>query len=160
MATIRPNDNAPTEDVKYIFPTVTFDLPSGGTYDTDDHSVLSFAESHPWLTVDYPEAQEAAFTRVSGSVPAQKDRLSALFEGEDANAAFDPEKVRAAELAKADENVQPIAIDAGQDQSEEVVEGGVAETLAVERESTPDETLVPVTDDDPAPAKSSRRKKD
>ena len=157
MATIRPNDNAPAEDVKYIFPTVTFDLSSGGTYETDDRSALAAALAHPWLTVEYPAAEEAAFTRVSGSVLPKDDPFSALYEGDTANAAFDPEKVREAELAKADNLVQPIAIDAGLDQSEPVVEGGVAETLAVDRTVTEDPTLVPVNDDAPAP-KSSRKK--
>jgi hypothetical protein len=145
----------PAEDVKYIFPTVTFDLASGGTYETDDRDALAAAMDHPWLTVEYPAADEAAFTRVSGSVPPQEDRLSSLFK--DGSDAFNADKVRETELAKADELVQPVALDSGQDQSEVLVEGGVAETLAVDREVAPDETLVPVNDD-AAPAKSSRKK--
>lgn len=145
MATIRPNDNAPAEDVKYIFPTVTFDLAPGGSYDTEDRDAMAAAEAHPWLEVEYPVVEEAGVTRVSRSVPPAEDPYSAQYAGPGANAAFDPEKVREAEAAKAEASVQPLAVESGLDQSEAVEEGGVAETLAVERDETP-APLVPVND--------------
>jgi hypothetical protein len=58
MATIRPNENAPAGEVKYILPTATFDLADSGEYTTDDRTVLSDAETHPWLEVEYPQVDE------------------------------------------------------------------------------------------------------
>lgn len=146
MATIRPNDNAPAEAVKYIFPTVTFDLAADGSYETTDRDALAQAEAHPWLSVEYEAVEEAAYTRLSRSVPPSEDPFSASYTGPDANAAFDPERVRAAEEAKAADAVQPIAVQAGLDQSEDVVEGGVAETLSVDRAA---EEVAPVPVDQP-----------
>lgn len=146
MATIRPNDNAPAEAVKYIFPTATFDLDVDGSYETTDRDVLAQAEAHPWLAVEYEAVEEAAYTRLSRSVPAVEDPFTSVGPG--AGDAFDPEKVRAAEEAKAEDAVQPLAVDAGLDQSEDAVEGGVAESLSVDRES---EEVAPVpVNDEPA----------
>lgn len=118
MATIRPNDNAPAEEVKYIFSADTFDLAPGGSYETDDRDTLGGAETHPWLEVEYPTADEPAVTSESGSVAPEDDRLANQTPD-----AFDPEKVAAAEAEKAAANTSPLAVEAGLDQTQPVTTG-------------------------------------
>lgn len=144
MATIRPNDNAPSGEVKYIFPTETIDLDSGGTHETDSRAVLAAAEAHPWLTVEYPEVEEISVTRQSRSVPYEDDVLAAPN-----SIAFDPDEIRKAEEAKAEGYAAPLAVEAGLDQSEEEEVAGTNVTLAAD--DAADET----TDD--KPARRSRR---
>lgn len=132
MATIRPNDNAPAEDVKYIFPTATFDIASGGSYETDDRAILSAAEDHPWLDVEYPEVpEEVAVTREPKSVPYQDDVLAAVN-----SKAFDLDLVRQAEEEKTAVFADHLAIQAGLTQTEPVTEGGIDQTLAAADESS------------------------
>lgn len=126
MATIRPNENAPAEDVHYVLPTASFDLGEGGTYESDERAVLSAAADHPWLTVEYPEAASEVYTRPSKSVPYTEDPYSEYNDHSN-----DPELVAETERAKYDATVAPLAIDSGLDQSEPVqVDERVDVTLA------------------------------
>jgi hypothetical protein len=138
MATIRPNDNAPSDAVKYIFPLETFDLAPGGEHETEDRNTLSAAEAHPWLEVEYPEIEELAVTRGSRSVPYSEDVLAAPN-----SQAFDVEAVRAA-LPDDQRWLPATAVEASLDQGEVVQEGGVALTLAAD-EAQDDE---PANDDE------------
>jgi hypothetical protein len=149
MATIRPNDNAPSEETKFIFPTATFDLSSGGSYETDDRALLAAAEVHPWLEVEYPEAEQVSYVRESGSVPYQEDVLSAPN-----SKAFDADEIRKTEEAKAAVYATPTAIESGLDQGKEVEVGDTAVTLAA------DEAADDAADDsdNDTPARSSRRR--
>lgn len=149
MATIRPNDNAPAEEMKVILPTATFDLSQGGTYETDDRNVLADAEAHPFLTVEHPEQDaEAAVTRESDSVPYADDYLAAPN-----SKAFDTEEVQRVESDKREDVSSRLAVDAGLNQSkaETVGEGDheIAVTLAADDS----------TDDKPA-RKSAAKKGD
>ena len=108
MATIKPNEHAPAEEVRYILANEELVLASGGSTDTDDRAVISAAESHPWLEVEYPAPSET------------------------------PEK-------PAEEDVTPLAVDAGLDQSEVVEEGGVSKTLAADETSSTDDSEVKKT---------------
>jgi hypothetical protein len=112
MATIRPNDNAPAEEVHYVLPTESFDLAAGGTYETDDRLLLTAAQDHPWLTVEYPEVEAVSVERPSTSVPYQEDPYSEY--NDDSN---DPEVAAAAERAKYETTIEPLAVDSGLNQS-------------------------------------------
>ena len=130
MATIRPNDHAPAEDVRYTFPTADIDLGPGGSYETDERDVLSAADVHPWLTVEYPVLDEADIPHRDPFVPFDEDPLGGL----NANVPFDLDEVIKAEAAKLDE-YQPLAVAPQLDQSEPVVEGGIARTIAAADEA-------------------------
>jgi hypothetical protein len=127
MATIRPNDNAPAEEAKYIFAAATFDLAPGGSYETDDRSLLSDAEIHPWLEVEYPEVDEAAYARESKSVPYEDDALAAVN-----SVAFDADEIRKVEEAKQQVVESRLAVQAGLAQTKPVEVAGVAVTLAAD----------------------------
>lgn len=139
MATILPNDNAPTESVKYLLGNAEFDLAGGGSYDTDDRLVLSAAEAHPWLKVEYPEVDESLFVTESRTVPYEDDVLSAAN-----SVAFDPAEIKKVEEAKRLGYEQPLAVDSGLDQGTPKKSGPVAVTLAADE---------PVTDDKSATAR-------
>lgn len=129
MATIRPNDIAPSEEVKYILSTDTFDLAAGGSVESTDRKILTDAEAHPWLKVEYPETEKFDFQRPSHSVPYEDDALAALN-----SVAFDPEEIRKTEQAKVDAFTggHPLAVDAGLDQGDEETAGDISVTLAAE----------------------------
>lgn len=55
MATIRPNDNAPGDTVRFLLGSEEFELAPGGSYETDNRLILSDAEVHPWLNVSYED---------------------------------------------------------------------------------------------------------
>lgn len=132
MAKIVHSEAAPSEAVHYTFVGVEFDL--GGrkkSYETDDAAVLSNAEAHPWLTVERETVEPIQGAYVEQLRP-EDDHLSSLN-----SKANDPEAVRAAEEAKREAADNPVAIEAGKDQTEVVETGGVAETVAAV-DSTPD----------------------
>src|SRR4051794_36556247 len=110
MATIRPNDNAPAEDVKYLLGNAVVDLAEGGTYETDDRYVIAAAEAHPWLAVEFPDAEELGEVRVSKSVPYSEDVLAAPnSKAFDYDALLDEQKTQQAVLDSR------LAVDAGLD---------------------------------------------
>lgn len=135
MATIRPNDNAPAGEVEYNLPTAKFTLGSGDSYETEDRTVLSDAAVHPWLTVEYPEVDEALYARPSKSVPFEKDYLGPVN-----SVAFNLNEVRKIEEAKREGVTHPTAIQAGLDQSKAEEVGDVNVTVAAdEADSTDDD---------------------
>lgn len=150
MATIRPNDHAPSEEVKYVLPSATFDLASDGVYTTDDRRVLSDAEVHPWLEVEYPPADELSQTRESRSVPYEEDALSAVN-----SVAFDTDEVAKARLEEND--TEPTAIESGLDQGEEAEsgDGRVATSLASVEDVAAEAAPEPVTTPTPSWTQSS-----
>jgi hypothetical protein len=125
MATITTNEHAPVESTRYILPTATFELEGGGSYETDDRTALADAEAHPWLAVSYEKADEGAYTRPDKSVPYEDDVLSAVN-----SVAFDLDKVRETEEAKAGVVESRLAVESGLDQGEPVEVGNVGLTLA------------------------------
>jgi hypothetical protein len=131
MATIVPNDSAPADLSTVSLANEVLDL-SGGSVESEDREVLAAAEVHPWLAVEYPEveANEAEAVRVE-SVRYEDDALSAPN-----SVAFDPDEVRAVEDAKREVALGRTALEAGLDQGEPVVEGGVAYTLAADEDRT------------------------
>lgn len=148
MPTIKHSDAAPNEAVGYALANVNFSLGDGEAgYETDDRSVISAAEAHPWLTVEYPEADEAAdYGRYGPSVDPDEDVLGAA-----RSVAFDLDEVREVEEAKRIVATSHTAIEAGLDQGEPAEVGGVAVTLAAD-EAQPDEpVLEPVNDPDDEP---------
>lgn len=132
MAKIIPSDLAPDEVVHYSLGAVEFDLggKSGSkSYETDDRAALSNAEAHPWLTVEYDkvEALDPAF--YAPSIRPEDDIHSD--QGPRAGDAFDIEKIKA-DLESRKQEVSPLAVQSGLDQSEEVKVGDVAETIAAD----------------------------
>lgn len=127
MAKIVSSEAAPSEAVHYTFAGAEFDLGSGksASFETNDLGVLQAAESHPWLTVEYPEVEMIA-GEFREQVKPEDDPLSFVnYKGND------PEVVKAdAEARLKAESAQPVAIEAGLDQTKKVVTGDVAETLA------------------------------
>lgn len=137
MAKIVPSDNAPSETVHYSFAGVEFDLGGSGkgskrAYETDDPAVLGNANTHPWLTVEYPVVEPVSGAYVEQLKP-EDDALSAVNDS-----ANDPEAVRAAEAAKAGTDADPVAIDAGLDQDKVERTGEVDETIAAANDDTED----------------------
>lgn len=133
MATIRPNEHAPAEDVTYILPTATFELGADGSYDTDDRAVIQAASDHPWLAVEFPEVDEEIYQAPSKRVPYEDDPLSAYNDHSN-----DPELVSETERSKYSGTVAPLAVEAGLDQGEAVSDetGRVDFTLAAAAENT------------------------
>lgn len=150
MATIRPNDNAPDEAVKYIFPLEAFDLVPGDEFKTDDRNTLSAAEAHPWLDVEYEEFPELSETPARKGVPYEDDVLTSPN-----SIAFDPEEVLKARAEFQAIDDSRTALDAGLDQGEVVEKGGVAQTLAADEAQ--DE---PANDEKPKAKTSAKNKED
>lgn len=128
MAKILSSEAAPSEKVHYTFGTVEFDLGGNAkqSFETNDRDALANAEAHPWLTVEREQVELVSGSYVEQLKP-EDDHLTAVGAEIDAN---DPDEVRKAEEAKADTHVEPVALDAGEDQGEAVATGHVAETLA------------------------------
>ena len=127
MATIRPNDNAPADSVKYIFPLESFDLAVGGEFETDNRNTIAAATSHPWLDVEAPTVDELSEERDRKSVPYEDDVLTAPN-----SVAFDLEAVEAAKRLNATVDENPTAIQSGLDQGEVEEVGPVNVTLAAD----------------------------
>lgn len=140
MAKIVPSDLAPSEVVHYSLAGADFDLGARKkTYETADREILGAATAHPWLTVEYDEAEASAPTFVDTQVRPEDDALGA--QGPNANIAFDPAEIRKVEDAKAEaRGEKPVAIDAGRDQNKAETEGGVAVTLAADSDSDKDKS--------------------
>lgn len=115
MATIRPNDNAPAEEVHYTLPTAEFDLGVGDSYESDDRAVIEAAQDHPWLEVEVPVLEAEVYTRPSKSVPYQEDPLSEFNDFSN-----DPARVEETERAKYSATVAPLAVESGLPQTEVV----------------------------------------
>jgi hypothetical protein len=125
MAKIVHSAAAPAEPVRYSLGNAEFEL-SGRTksYETNDPTVLANAESHPWLEVqrDKVELVRGAYAQ---SLRPEDDHLSAIN-----SKANDPEAVKAAQ--QAEEDFTPVAIEAGLNQTDKVINDGIAETLAAD----------------------------
>lgn len=127
MAKISHSEAAPSEAVHYSFAAAEFDL--GGkskVFETDDASIISEAMAHPWLSVEVDPATVVQGAYVEQIRP-EDDPMSRVN-----SIANDPEAVKAAEEAKAEAWTQPVAIEAGLDQSKPVEVGQVAFTLAAD----------------------------
>lgn len=144
MATISPNDHAPDEAVHYSLANADLDLGPGESFDTNERDILSAADVHPWLTVEYPVLDEADIPHRDPFVPFDEDPLGGL----NAEVPFDLDEVIKAEGEKLAE-YQPLAVEPQLDQSEPVVEGGIARTLAADDTSGSKSWSAP-TDDTPA----------
>jgi hypothetical protein len=135
MAKISLNDHAPSgETVSFSLANAeTFELGAGAKkfFETDDPDLISNANAHPWLQVEVatdvpaPNFHEPA-------VRPEDDTLGRF--GPNARLANDPDEVKKANDARAADDVQPLAVQAGLDQDKEVVTGEVAETLAADDE--------------------------
>lgn len=125
---ITASDLAPAEAVHYTFAGVEFDIGGSGrkTFETNDPTVVSNAESHPWLQVEYPKVELVAGSYREQVAP-QDDPFTLIGRTQDPN---DPDAVREAEEAKSVDFGQPVVLEAGTAQTEVVVTDGVAETLA------------------------------
>lgn len=128
MAKIVLSDQAPSEKVHFSLADADFDLGGNAkqSFETDEPAVIANANSHPWLEVD-TEGVEVVVRYRPGSVDPANDPLSS--EGPNAALPFDEKAVTAFEDSKVEEQ-NPVAIEAGQDQGEKDISGGVAETLA------------------------------
>lgn len=127
MATITTNEHAPDVEAVYSLPGAEFTLKPGGSYDTDDRAVVVEAEVHPWLAVEYDAVEAAQTAFRPDSVPADEDVL-----GTARSEAFDPEAIardREAVLGDGTDD-HGLAVDAGLDQGDSVVQGDLAVTLA------------------------------
>lgn len=124
MAKITHSDLAPDEVVHYDLAGVEFVLGGSGkaSYETDDRAVLTSAEIHPWLSVEYPKVD-----LIQGQVRwnladhPELDPLSGV--GPNAGIAYDPEEIQKVEEAKAEASKSPLAIDANLDQGEAITVG-------------------------------------
>lgn len=130
MAKIVHSDLAPEGKITYNIGQVTFDLTASGSYESDDPAVISSALSHPWLKVEYDKATVIEPHFRSVGVPPADDALAGVN-----SVAFDPKEIQKALDAAAEVEVAQTAIDAGEDQGEVIVEGGVAQTLAADKEA-------------------------
>lgn len=123
---IQSSDLAPAETVHYDLAGVEFDLSGKKSFETDDVIVISNARSHPWLKVIDPEIEQVVGALVEQIKPEDDPFSLVNYHGND------PERIKADEAAKAEAAGHPVAIEAGTPQTELVVTGGVAETLAAD----------------------------
>lgn len=135
-STISLNDLAPADQtIHFTLATEEFDL--GGSakksFSTSDPDVVADAVAHPWLKVD-SSSSAVDPTFVDNQVHPEDDPFSRF--GPNAGIANDPDEIAKAEAAKATADLHPVAIDAGKDQNEKVVTGGVAETVAADEDAT------------------------
>lgn len=167
MARILHNDRAPDETVHYTFSGVEFDLGGSakGSFETDNREVLSNAEVHPWLTVEYPERELiAGEPRRTLADRPDLDALSGV--GPNARVPFDPDEIAKVEDAKAAARVNPVALDAQLDQGEAVVietpDQEIATTLAADEDHDPAKSAkaFKVKDKDAAAAASGQTSQD
>lgn len=88
MATISHSDLAPSEKVHYSLAGGEFDLTAKGSYETDDELLISNAQAHPWLKVDFPapadddSGDEVAVEFPRTNIDAGLDQKVAEWEGE------------------------------------------------------------------------------
>lgn len=136
MAQIVPTQEAPSEEVSYSLAGAEFALNAGGSYETDDRSVLAEAEAYPWLAVEYDEEEAGVGTYSDHGVKPEDDGLSAVN-----SEAFDPEAVKRDREAVlgSESDGGGLAVEAGKDQTEEVYEGGFGRTLASDTTDEKDE---------------------
>lgn len=135
MAKIVHSEAAPAEAVHYSFAGVEFDLggsKKNSSFESDDPVLLGNALAHPWLEVEYPEVELVSGTYVDQLAP-EDDHLSAAGQKVNPN---DPEAAKAATEAAAPD--EPVAIEAGKTQTDPVVTGRVAETLAADNSNDKD----------------------
>jgi hypothetical protein len=125
MAKIVLSDAAPSESIHFSFSAVEFDLKGKQTYKTDDLEVITNATVHPWLDVT-PDEGLTSEPQYVDQIDPKDDPLSAV--NQQAN---DPKAIKAAD-EKAAEAANPVAIDAGLNQTKSVTTGDVAETLAAD----------------------------
>lgn len=128
MAKIVHSDAAPAESVHYTFAAGEFDISGKKAFTTKDPSLVAEAQVHPWLDVKIDEADLVIGSYVE-TVKPEDDPLSAVN-----SIANDPDEARKAEAAKA-ADFNPVALDAGEVQTQVVETGGVAETLAADETS-------------------------
>lgn len=135
MAKILHSETAPSGTVRYSLANTEFELNGRKSYETIDAAVLTDAEAHPWLRVEYPEVEVIQGAYVEQLSP-QDDAMSRFN-----SVANDPEEVRKAEQEKADA-FNHVALDSGLDQDDatQIVESPdsppVAETLAAADETS------------------------
>lgn len=137
MPRVLPSEAHPDETVRHALGSAEpFELGPGGSYDTDDRTVVANATANPWLTVEYEEQEVIRGRYREPSVSAEEDALGAA-----RSVAFDPEAIREAEEGKDFADEDRLAIDAGLDQGESHEAGGIDVTLAGV-DDTPDEEPV------------------
>jgi hypothetical protein len=134
MAKVTLSELAPDELVRFYGWQVEFEL--GGSakssLETDDRTVIGYAEAHPWLSVEYPKGEQQKYALDTLAEHPERDALSGF--GPDAGVPFDPEEIKKVEEAKVNERPR-VAIDAGLDQGKSIEVGDhVAVTLAADDE--------------------------
>jgi hypothetical protein len=139
MAKIVASDAAPEGKFRISLANEEIDkLP----YESDDAVVLANAEAHPWLAVERPEVEELGVVAGDLQLRPEDDALSAQN-----SVAFDADAVKAALPTREDSD--PVAIDAGLDQSK-----------SVETDSGVDLTVAAAADDNDKPASKKSAAKD
>lgn len=132
MAKIVSSEAAPPEAVHYTLGVSEFDLGGNGkkSYDTEDAALIAAAQDHPWLAVEVEPVEVVQGAYVNLLAP-EDDHLSTAGQTVNPN---DPDEARKAEEAKIAATDNPVAIEAGLDQSQPVETTGiaVAETLAAD----------------------------
>lgn len=133
MGKITLSELAPAEAVHFSFAGVEFDLSGNKNFISEDDAVLSDAQAHPWLNVEFDEV-EVVSGEYRNHLRPEDDGLSRSGRAINPN---DPAEVFKVEQAKLGNTVEvmPVAIDAGKDQHDSVITGGFAETLAADPDS-------------------------
>jgi hypothetical protein len=67
MATIVPNDSAPADFHHLSLANAELDF-SSGPVESDDPVTISNAEAHPWVFVEYPEAEDTPEAEVADPI--------------------------------------------------------------------------------------------
>lgn len=134
MAKVTLSELAPDELVRFYGWQVEFELGGSGksSLDTDDRTVIAYAEQHPWLSVEYPKGAQQSYALDTLAEHPERDALSGV--GPNAGVPFDPEEIRKVEEAKVEERPR-VALDAGLDQGKDITVGqDVAVTLAADED--------------------------
>jgi hypothetical protein len=154
MATITFNEAAPAESVCFNFPHGTFELASGGTFETEDFRLIDEAMTHPWLTVDVPH--EAVEARFRDNFPApENDPMSmdnpanqAALTVEAADAFEDEKDAEEEEIFTTLPLIPPPPVFSDSTPPQEEVDAEAA-TAAAEADAEDEETTTPDTTEDP-----------
>lgn len=129
MATkITFSDGAPAEAARFTFATTSFELVGKKAYETDDPEIIEAAETHDWLKVTR-SPNEIVIGAFHDQLKPEDDHLASLGSPNNPN---DPDEARAAEEAKYEDEVVPVAIDASEPQKTVVFDGPIAKTLAAD----------------------------
>ena len=126
MAKIVLSDDAPKGNLRFSLGNAEIEKVP---VETNDSVLISNAEAHPWLAVEYDKVEELSEVAGTLQLPPEDDALSAQN-----SVANNPDEVRKELARRTGVESDPTAIDAGLPQSKPIeTDAGVDLTIAADR---------------------------